>query len=68
MNEFLGLSNFLIQKGNTAEQTDYYNIYQEVKQSIKLPLETLNKIYNSKYIQYFYQDEEINKFKEQWQE
>ncbi|MGK7933835.1 MAG: putative capsular polysaccharide synthesis family protein [Microcystaceae cyanobacterium] len=67
MQEFLGVNGFILSKGNQAEDSNYSNIYQFVKQAVKLPLETLNQVYASKYVQYFYSDLEIQKFKQRWQ-
>ncbi|MGF1480006.1 MAG: putative capsular polysaccharide synthesis family protein [Cyanophyceae cyanobacterium] len=66
MKEFLGCHEFAIKENNKAEQSSYYPVYQKVKRSIKLPRETLDKIYTSKYVEYFYTDKEIRQFKERW--
>ncbi len=72
MNDLLNIPNFVIQNANKAEnkpeKLNYFDTYQKVKKSVKVPMETMDKIYNSKYIRYFYQEEEINKFKERWKE
>jgi hypothetical protein len=67
MQEFLGVNHFILQKGNQAEVSNYSTIYQSVKQAVKLPLDTLNQIYASKYVQYFYSEVEIQQFKQRWQ-
>ncbi len=68
MKVFLGCHEFFLEKGNQAEVSSYHHIYQKVKQAIKLPAETLDKIYTSKYVQYFYQDDEIQIFRQRWQQ
>lgn len=66
MKDFLEIVDFMIEEGNKAENSVYHNIYKKVKTDIKIPLKILDEIYSSKYVQYFYQDEEVEKFKERW--
>lgn len=68
MKDFLGLKDFTIEDGNKAESSIYSGIYKNVKKSIRFPDEILNKIYSSKYVQYFYEEEEIKNFKARWRE
>jgi hypothetical protein len=65
--EFLGFSDFTICEGNKAESKSYSQIYNKVKQAIRLPGEIIDEIYSSKYIRYFYGDKEIYRFKNRWQ-
>jgi hypothetical protein len=63
---FLNLRKFKLINANIGTQKKYSNYYQKFKDSIKLPREYINKMYDSKYSQHFYSGEEIVNFKKKW--
>ena len=64
--EFLGVDNLPIINGNIGSQKDYAEIYGLDKDSIVLPQSYLDKLYLSKFAQYFYAENEISKFRARW--
>jgi len=56
-----GLSN-----RNFSTNKDYGEIYSIVKNKLTLPMNYLDKIYDTKFARYFYTVDEIKKFKEHW--
>lgn len=64
--EFLGLDHFQISNANTAKEKPYAQIYSLFKEQ-PLSSEYINAIYNSKYAQLFYSEEEIRNFRQSWQ-
>lgn len=62
---FLG-KEITIENSNTAESKHYKDTYTSFKKAITLPLTYSNNLYNSKYMNYFYIEEEIALFKKRW--
>lgn len=65
MFEYLGLKNFIILNSNIGREKDYADVYNEFKQ-LPLPLEYVNKIYDTKYAQHFYSAAELDALKIKW--
>ena len=65
-NEFLGIENFCLINTNLGIQKQYYPIYKQVKESISIPDEVLDRIYSSRLVRRFYNDKEITDFKKKW--
>lgn len=53
---------------NNSNKKHQYDLYREVLQKYKVPLDKLNKIYNYPVVQAIYTPEEIKKFKNRWSE
>jgi hypothetical protein len=64
--EFLNLENFALINSNIGNQKDYAAVYSQFKNLIIFPNHYLNKMYQSKYTQHFYSDEEIRQFRYKW--
>jgi hypothetical protein len=64
--EFLNLENFTLINTNIGNQKDYAAFYSQFKDFIIFPNHYLNKMYQSKYMQHFYSDEEIKQFRYKW--
>lgn len=64
--DFLNIDNFFLPKANTAREKVYSTLYKKFVANIQLPESYLKKMYNSKYIQHFYSESEINSFKAKW--
>ncbi|MDJ0729934.1 MAG: putative capsular polysaccharide synthesis family protein [Crocosphaera sp.] len=66
MKEFMNLQEFNIIKTNIGNKKNYAQKYKKFKESIRLPQSYIDEMYNSKYTQHFYSEEEIEKFKAKW--
>lgn len=65
--EFTGIDNFQLQKVNVGEEKSYSKKYKELKNSLKFDEDILDKVYTSKYVKHFYNDESIAEFRSRWQ-
>ena len=66
LSAFLGVANVTVNHRNSAQDRDYYDIYQQFKKQIKFPVEYLDGLYDHPYMKLFYSDDEIAKFQEKW--
>lgn len=64
--EFLNIRGLTLIRANVASEKPYYPIYSKFLDSAILPESYLAKMYNSKYTQYFYNQEEVNTFRAKW--
>ena len=66
MREFMNLQEFNVMETNIGNKKSYAQKYKDFKASILLPQSYLEEMYNSKYTQHFYSEEEIENFKTKW--
>lgn len=64
--EFLGISHIEIENANVGREKPYQQIYRAVKQKISFNPADLEKVYNSRYVQHFYTDQEVALLKKRW--
>lgn len=66
--DFLGDTKFKIHKTNitSEEDFDYSDMYLDFIKQTKFPAHYVNKMYNSKYMNNFYTNEQITIFKDRW--
>lgn len=64
--DYFGDDNFQIIDANKSENSIYAEMYRKAKNSIKIKKEFLEKCYNSKLIRWCYTNDEIEKFKLNW--
>ena len=64
--EFLNIDNFKLKHGNIAEEKWYKDYYNRCKKEIKLTEEYFDSCYSGKYMNHFYSEEDIEKFKRKW--
>ncbi|WP_198658921.1 putative capsular polysaccharide synthesis family protein [Winogradskyella tangerina] len=64
--EFLGLKQFELKNKNVGAQKNYYSEYKEFKQNIKLEKGYIDKMLNSKFVKFFYTENEIMSFEKEW--
>jgi hypothetical protein len=64
--EFLNLENFTLTNTNIGNQKEYAAVYAQFKDSITLPEHYIDKMYQSKYMQHFYSDDEIKRLRYKW--
>jgi hypothetical protein len=65
---FLGM-NLKSEIGNENESNnkEYSEIYNDFKSSIDIPIDYINKLYDSKYMKHFYSNYEIHNLKKKWE-
>lgn len=64
--EFLYLEDFALADTNIGSEKEYAPIYKKFKQTVTLPETYMNDMYQSKYMQHFYSQEEIKRFERIW--
>lgn len=53
-------------RANVSEDKDYHMAYKRIKQQLSFDEEVLARIYSSRYVQHFYEEEMIERFKQRW--
>jgi len=64
--EFLEFKSFRLCNKNVSSKKEYYDTYKQFISTIKLPDAYLLKMKNSKYFNYFYTNDEIEKIISRW--
>jgi hypothetical protein len=64
--EFIDVEDFNLINTNIGNQKDYAAVYSQFKDFIIFPKHYIDKMYQTKYMQHFYSDEEINQFRHKW--
>ena len=64
--EFLHIEGFTLININIGSEKDYAYLYQKFKELVALPDTYIDEMYNSKYTQHFYSEDEIGRFKTRW--
>lgn len=64
--EFIDVEDFNLINTNIGNQKDYAAFYSQFKDFIIFPKHYIDKMYQSKYMQHFYSDEEIKQFRYKW--
>ena len=64
--EFIDVENFNLINANLGNQKDYSAFYSQFKDFIRFPRHYIDKMYQSKYMQHFYSDEEIKQLRHKW--
>lgn len=68
LGEFIGQNNFKLSKTNTGGQKNYFKLYKDTLDAIKIPKEYFDFYYNNNlYFQYFYSFNDIDKFRSKWE-
>jgi len=63
--EFLGLEDFTLLNTNLADEKDYAVLYRAFKE-MPLPMEYVERIYNTQFARHFYSDVELDAFAKRW--
>ena len=66
LQSFLGIKSFKLENANVSSGKIYSDDYSLFKDQLKLPQSYIAKMYDSKYMRYFYTDSEINTFISKW--
>lgn len=53
-------------KANRGRKKAYHEVYERVKRQLSFSEDVLSRIYSTRYVQHFYEDEMIEKFKRRW--
>jgi hypothetical protein len=64
--EFLNIDRVNLIGSNIGSEKDYATLYSRFKNDIQLPESYINKMYQSKYVQHFYSDLEIEELRSKW--
>ena len=64
--EFLGVDGFSLISANVASDKIYAPLYRAFKNSIRLPQDYIDRMYDSTYSCHFYSAEEIQQFRRRW--
>ncbi len=64
--QFLDIHDFTIVKENIGSDKWYNEYYKEVVNSLRIPGQIVDKIYDSRYSKHFYTEGELSSFKEKW--
>lgn len=55
-----------IKKGNVSVNKHYSELYKEFKKEVMFEEDYLDKVYNSKYMRYFYTEDQLKSFRSKW--
>jgi hypothetical protein len=66
LQDFIGPVDFSLVSVNTTRTKGYYPIYKKFLEDVQLPESYIEKIYTTKYVQHFYSQEEIRRFRQKW--
>lgn len=67
ISEFLNMDNINLVNSNISKDKAYSSTYKDLKNSIIIPQDYLDEMYESKYTSYFYSNIEINEFRLKWE-
>jgi hypothetical protein len=65
MHEFLGLENFALHNTNVGTEKDYADLYRAFRGQ-PLPVEYVQRIYNTQFARHFYTDAELLVLAKRW--
>jgi hypothetical protein len=66
--DFLNLNEFQLVNRNISAQKEYASAYEDFKRKVKLPLDYIDEICESKYFNHFYEQDLINVVRKKWSE
>jgi hypothetical protein len=66
LREFLKLEGFTCLPANRSVDKQYYPLYRQLVNSIRLPSSYLDRMYTSQYARHFYSEEELGRFRARW--
>jgi Putative capsular polysaccharide synthesis protein. len=66
ISKFLGIKQFTMERHNVGERKWYSKYYKSICKEIVLGQEYLDNCYSGKYMQHFYSEEDIARFKSKW--
>jgi hypothetical protein len=66
LSDFLNINNFSLKRNNTAQNKDYYKVYQKFIKRINLPRSYIDMMCDSKYMNHFYEYSEIAETRSKW--
>jgi hypothetical protein len=66
LKEFLGVESFELVGANIGREKNTSELYGRFLDSIKLPQDYLDTMYNSRFVSHFYSRKEIDGFRARW--
>lgn len=64
--DFLGIPGFHVQRKNVGGEKSYNQAYRQLMASYTVPTKLLDELYSTRYMRYFYSDQERARFREYW--
>jgi hypothetical protein len=64
--EFLGMPGFRVQRKNVGSEKSYAKAYRQLMATYTVSGKVLDELYATRYMRYFYSDEERARFREYW--
>jgi len=64
--EFMGIQDFRLVNSNIGDDQPYSKFYRKFLQEVRLPDQYIDRMYNSRYMKYFYSEEELDEFRGIW--
>jgi hypothetical protein len=64
--EFLGLGKFELISANIGQEKETSSLYKQFLETIKLPSDYIDNMYNSRLAKHFYSNEELDAFRARW--
>lgn len=64
--KFLGMPGFRVQRKNVGSEKSYNKAYRQLMATYTAPKKVLDELYATRYMRYFYTDEERARFREYW--
>jgi hypothetical protein len=64
--QFLQIKGFRLKQSNLSSEKNYTRVYSDFTKFVKLPEAYLERMYESKYVNYFYSPREIERFRTRW--
>lgn len=66
MGEFVGNDEFKLINDNTSDEKWYSCVYKKFKETIEIPENYIDNIYNTKFMKHFYSDDDISSFRNKY--
>ncbi len=64
--EFMDIRDFRLVNSNTADDQPYSGFYRKFLEEVRLPERYIDRMYESRYMKYFYSEQEIEQFRGIW--
>ena len=66
LGSFLGIKTIQLFNENISNQKHYASLYRQFKDTIVLPVDYVQQMYDSRYMSHFYSHDEIKRFRSHW--
>ena len=66
LQQFLQIKDFRLKRANVSSEKNYNHVYADFTKFVRLPESYLTRMYESKYVRYFYSPSEVEGFRARW--